>query len=471
MSNLPLTVPRALVFFGLRAAAAILLIALLAPPCVDAFFRPFHAWYWAQDPQRAPSTLWLPAYTWVYGTAVKLTGETVWTPGLLSAVFFLGTLGRLYRALPPSHRTVALLWVGLTPLSWVVASTGLSEAFFGFCLVFAVTELVGYGAEERGGALSWAAVAMLLAACTRYDAWPLLPLFCLFALRAARAREAGPWAAAWALLPLCAPLGWMMLSYARRGDALWFMTSVANDHFGATDPMLFLSGPGGLSLGLAAVGIVVGLRGVRRAPGLRVYTAMVTMTGLFVAWLFASGNLPSQLPERMVYPALLMSAPLVGSAWARWAAHRQLALVAGLLVASTTYLVALPDAVPPAEGQLARLIDEAYAGGQLAPDRHVLVSGAYPEMTAVLIRSRHGSRVHLEGVGRRCPHQVLTCDSPCGAPAWRDAVSMVLVGAHKGQRAMVARGWTPVTRVGPYQVFFRLGEAPPLCARTQPPQG
>jgi len=308
-------------------------------------------------------------------------------------------------------------------------------------------------------------VAILVAACTRYDAWPLLPIFSVFALRAVRARGAGPLGVAWALLPLCVPLGWMALSYTRRGDPLWFMTSVANDHFGATDPMVFLTGPGVFSLGLAAVGLLVGLSRARRSPDLGVYVAMVTMTGLFVVWLFASGNLPSQLPERMVYPALLLSAPLVGAAWAPWAPHRQLALAAGLLVASAAYLVGLPDAVPPAERQLARLIDEAYAGGQLQADQHVLISGSYPEITAVLVTANHGGRVHLEGIGRTCPNQVLTCDSPCGAPAWRDAVSLVLVGAGTGQRALAGRGWTPVTRVGTYQVLFRQGTAPPLCPR------
>ncbi len=106
MSNPALTPVRAAVFLGVRALAAVLLVVLLAPPCIDAFFRPFHAWYWAQDPQWAPSTVWLPGYTWVYGLAVKLTADTVWTPGLLSAVFFLGTLGWLYRTQAPAHRTM-----------------------------------------------------------------------------------------------------------------------------------------------------------------------------------------------------------------------------------------------------------------------------------------------------------------------------------------------------------------------------
>jgi len=255
----------------------------------------------------------------------------------------------------------------------------------------------------------------------------------------------------------------MLLSQSRRGDPLWFLTSVTHDHFGATDPTVFLTGPGGMSVWLAAVGLFVGIRTVREHPGLRVYGAMLAMSWLFVIWVFATGNLPSQLPERMMYPALLLSAPLIGAAWAQWSPGRQLGVVTMLLLSSAAYLISLPNAVPSAERQLARLVGEAYAGGQLAGDEHVVVSGSYPEMTAVLITSGQSDRVHLEDVGRRCPHRVLECDSPCGPPAWRDAIALVLVSGEAVRRDMAGRGWSRVTRVGTYEVFFRHEGAPPLC--------
>lgn len=463
MQPIRLTARRGFVLLGLRILAAICMVAWLAPPCIDAFFRPFHAWYWAQSPQWAPSTVWLPGYTWLYGLAITLTGDTVWTPGVLSAFFFGATLVRLYQTLPAAHRTIALLWIGFTPLSWVVASTGLSEAAFGFFLVYAVTGLARYGDTGDERTLVAAALAIGIASAIRYDAWPLLPVFCVSALRSSRRHGGALRQGIWAILPACVPVAWMGLSWVRRGDPWWFLTSVAHDQYGATDPLTLLTGPGVLSVGLVLVGVGAALAVLRGQKRLTVSVALLGMAVAFAVWVFATGNLPSQLPERMMYPALLLSAPLVGAAWVHWAPYRLLGLATGLLTASAIYLVSLPDAVPPSERQLARLIDEAYAGGQLTPSQHVLVSGSYPEMTALVVNTGYSDRVHLEGVGQRCPHHVLTCDSPCGAPLWREDVAMVLVGNREGQRTMAARGWTSVTRVGPYQVFFRLNGAPALC--------
>ena len=466
MSIAPLTGRHAASFFMIRALAGLAVAVALAPPCVDAFFRPFHAWYWAAAPQWAPSTIWLPGYTWVYGLGVGVTGETVWTPKLLSVGFHLATLFLLYRALPRAQRTVALIWVGLAPLAFVVGSTGLSEALFGFCLVAAVTALAAFAETGRRGALRWAAISMVAATYIRYDAWPLLPVFCVFAARASRRHGAGVTGWLVSVLPLLAPMGWMGLSYLRRGDAFWFLTSVAGDRFGAGELEAVLVGPASLSAWLAVVGLGVSVWAMTRdsAGPTRLYGAFALVAAGFVGWVLASGNIPSQLPERVFYPVLLLTAPLVAVAWARWSAGRLIGLVAVLLVASATYLVSLSDAVPPAERQLVRFIDEAYAGDQLAPGHHVVAVGPYPNVTALAVGSKHADRVHLEGVGRRCPNRVLSCDSPCGPPPWRDDVFLVLAGDATARLAMETRGWSAVTEVGDYAVFFRGAAAPPLCS-------
>jgi len=140
-------------------------------------------------------------------------------------------------------------------------------------------------------------------------------------------------------------------------------------------------------------------------------------------------------------------------------------------VASAAYLVSLSDAMPPAERHLVRFIDAAYAGDQIAAGHHVVAAGPYPSITALAVGSTRPHRVHLEGVGRRCPNRVLSCDSPCGPPPWRDDVFLVLAGDAVSRLAMEARGWSAVTKVGGYAVFFR-GSATPLCpASTGPPSG
>lgn len=195
----------------------------------DDFSRVVIAQSFAAHPSLDPSgTSWLPFPFWLYGTCMSLLGATLANARLIA--FLLGLFGAL-------GVWIAGRWLGLS------RNTSLLGAIIACCIPYSawlgVTTTPDYYnavlillaccslAHGHTSIRALGAVAITIAALSRYESWPVAVVFAGFvAIDACRTRTR--WSAALALLALAAPVSWMLHGIYHHNDALFFVKRVVN---------------------------------------------------------------------------------------------------------------------------------------------------------------------------------------------------------------------------------------------------
>ena len=196
----------------------------------DDYARTVISELFAHSPKLDPSgTSWLPFPFWLTGGAMMVFGRTL--DVARGVAFGLSALSVIpvYVALRSIGvaRVSALLGVVLgmaTPWNaWLGAAT-VPEGFVG--------ALIATGAIALGDARArpWAAVCLLVAALSRYEAWPVCAVFgVVIAWRTVRSESERRRAMAWltVALAVAGPLAWMAWNHHAHGSATHFLTRVA----------------------------------------------------------------------------------------------------------------------------------------------------------------------------------------------------------------------------------------------------
>lgn len=449
---------------GARAVLGLGLVWLSPVASIDEYFRPYHAAWWWAHPSFASSGYWLPGYGYVFGPLMGLT-ESVVAIRLVNLAFHLGAGWLLARAAGPRGFVVAA-WFLFSPLSIWLGQSTLSEPLFVLCLVVGATQLASI--ERRAPLVASAAFAAC--ALVRYDGWFLLPGVAVLAAASPDRRRRVPIA----LLPFAVPLLWMAYSAVRRGDPLYFLTSVEGDQFEPPSLVAVFSSPAAwLTLLQAVAAATVAARFVverRSEPLLRVASTLAAWAAIGTLLALATGNLPSQGPLRLAYPLIVLGAiPFAARVEAALAPRTSAKLAMGLAAAMGLSGVAAtafaPSAISGDVRSAVTSLQEAIASGALRADEHVLVEGPFPESTAVVVLSAASGRVHLDGAGR-CGVPLLRCepvDPACAPPSWRDEVGGAVVADVASAARLRALGWRAAPSRG-WTLFFREG-APLPCPR------
>ncbi|MEO8876084.1 MAG: hypothetical protein ABI461_10895, partial [Polyangiaceae bacterium] len=161
--------------------------------------------------------------------------------------------------------------------------------------------LAGNAPAMRGRLLG--AIALLIAALSRYEAWPVCAVFLLAGL----APPISPKRLAIHALPLAGPLGWMMWNLHAHGSATHFLTRVAayRDAIGAADGSALFYPKALLAIGLESIilgafGLVVACirRDLRQRWAAPLF-ACITMLA-FLIYGESRGGAPTHHPERAV---------------------------------------------------------------------------------------------------------------------------------------------------------------------------
>jgi hypothetical protein len=208
-------------------ATAFVLLSGFSAISDDDYARVVIAERLATSPTLDPSgTSWLPFPFYAYGVALRLFGGSLWVArgvacisGVASVLLVLAAARVLGLRRPSS--LVAAAAAGLLPYSLYLGAATVPEAFTAGLMVFAAATLTA-GEELR----LLGALALFLAAGSRYEAWPLCAAFFAFsAYDAWKTRDRTLWPSA--LIALAFPLLWVLHGVFRHGDALFFVTRVS----------------------------------------------------------------------------------------------------------------------------------------------------------------------------------------------------------------------------------------------------
>jgi hypothetical protein len=197
----------------------------------DDYARTVIAEQFAHAPRLDPSaTSWLPLPFWLEGTAMMAAGRTLGVARAVALVLGAASVAAPYLAM----RAVGMRrWAAITATAiamalpwnaWLGVAT-VPEGWFGAIVAAAAI------AMDRPDARPWAAMALLVAALSRYEAWPACALLVALCLMRALARApSGPGRAraelACAALAAAGPLAWMAWNAHAHGSALHFVARV-----------------------------------------------------------------------------------------------------------------------------------------------------------------------------------------------------------------------------------------------------
>jgi hypothetical protein len=195
----------------------------------DDYARTVIAQAFAHAPRLDPSgTSWLPLPFWLYGGAMMVVGRSLGAARGIAFVLGAASPVVAYAGLRSMHSTRIAAAAALTPWSVWLGLAPVPEAWAGVC---AAAALFFLAAGTRRDAVVAGALA-LVAALSRYEAWPVAALVgVVCAARAARAeRSARAGLAAGALVAAAGPAFWLANNALAHGDALHFITRVTTFH-------------------------------------------------------------------------------------------------------------------------------------------------------------------------------------------------------------------------------------------------
>jgi hypothetical protein len=290
----------------------------------DDYARTVIAEQFVHAPRLDPSaTSWLPLPFWLEGTAMMAGGRTLEVARAVAVVLGAASVAAPYLAMRAVgvRRAAALVATAVAMVlpwnAWLGVAT-VPEAWFGAIVAAAAITL------DREDARPWAAGALLAAALSRYEAWPVCALIAVLALwRAARGSPAGSLGStsgpeharprwrrdvASALLAAAGPAAWMAWNAHAHGSALHFITRVTTfrHSIGAADAPLsekLLAYPRALMNDTpeAAVLGLVGLAGLAHPPlraRWRWAAAAALSVFVFLVWGDVRDGAPTHHPAR-----------------------------------------------------------------------------------------------------------------------------------------------------------------------------
>lgn len=283
----------------------------------DELFRSYQAHVWSQSPTVFPPFLWPPFYYWVYGSAMAIVPDTLWTPRVVTlllactnSILAARMLVRVSRD-PRATIIVVASWA-LSPLLARLASVALAETLTTTCLIIALDRYFLWQETNARSPLIVSAVALSCAALTRFEVWLLVAVFGLLA-----AIRRAPWrerlsTIAIAMIPTAAVVAVMIHGWVAAGDPFVGFTAFIGHSATmwhdrgevAAEVMraFFLGAP--FVACLAGIGIRVFQLWLRTSGGLFVVGL------LFPATIIAIGHLPTQFPSRIASLPLTLMLPL-----------------------------------------------------------------------------------------------------------------------------------------------------------------
>jgi hypothetical protein len=280
----------------------------------DDYARTVIAEQLAHAPRLDPSgTSWLPLPFWLEGGVMMVAGRTLGVARALALVLGAASVAAPYLAMRVVgvRRSAAVAATALAIVlpwsAWLGVAT-VPEAWFGALVAAAVL------AMGRVEVRPWVAAALLVAALSRYEAWPtcaLMAALCVWGW--ARPREGGSRGRelACAAVAVAGPAAWMAWNAHAHGSALHFVARVTTfrQAIGAADVPLtekLLAYPRALAVEtpevavLGAVGLVglavPGLREVRERWRWGLTAAMAIL--LFLVWGDVRDGAPTHHPAR-----------------------------------------------------------------------------------------------------------------------------------------------------------------------------
>lgn len=346
----------------------------------DDYARTVIAEQFAHAPRLDPSgTSWLPAPFWIEGTAMMVLGRSLAAARAVAMILGAASVAAPYLAMRAAGMkraaAIAATAVAMT-LPWN-AWLGVATVPEGWAGALVAAGAIAMPVEN---ARPWAAVALLLASLSRYEAWPacaVMAVFCVWGAAAAWPREGRRTAIACALVASAGPAAWMLWNLHAHGSALHFLARVTSFRraIGAADAPLvdkLLDYPRALVME-APVAALLGLVGVAGllAPGRRRRWALPLVTAAavlaFLVWGDVHDGAPTHHPARALVAVWWI---LVGAGGdtlgALVALHRRTFAYAGgaLLALATAATLLLHAGDPPGtsdaddrEAQIARGLD------------------------------------------------------------------------------------------------------------------
>lgn len=359
----------------------------------DDYARTVIAEQFAHAPRLDPSgTSWLPAPFWVEGLAMMALGRSLAAARAVAMILGAASVAAPYLAMRTAGMkraaAIAATAVAMT-LPWNLW-LGVATVPEGWADALVAAGAIAMTVEA---ARPWAAAALLIAALSRYEAWPacaVMAAFCAWGAAAAWEREGRRTAIACALVAVAGPVAWMLWNAHAHGSALHFVARVTNFRraIGAADAPLvekLLDYPRALvtEAPVAALLGVTGVAGLLR-PQLRARWAMPAVTVgailAFLVWGDVHDGAPTHHPARALVAVwwILVAMGVDTLAALMALPRRTLAYATGALVTvATTATLLLHASDPPGTGD-ADERDAQIARGLDLRARHVMHADVTP---------------------------------------------------------------------------------------------
>jgi len=369
----------------------------------DDFSRTLLAWRVTQG-QLIPSDVWLPLQFWVEALAYQFYPHWRVVPMLINLLAATGTLVCLLGiGYEIGLRTWALLWqlLLMATLPWFVwlSLSGLSEPLFCFWIALAAHGLLRWLNYGQRWVIWGAALSLLAANATRFDAWGVSVLFSLYlAWRWVRVASPRPhYLLLVAALPWLFPMAWMGYHGLKYGDP-FFSTRAVRAYILArqgTKPLL-----NRLLLqfqDLWQVGTIIIPLGLIGAWGMRKRRTIQLLALLWLGvWLMlmgsalqsatASHNTPRLvvLPTLLLVPCAVWALTQIGALrlGGRWLI---LLLITALVVVQLNTIPHYPNNFAPEIWAVGRHLIDLRATGQLCPGDPILIEVKFWDYLALQV--------------------------------------------------------------------------------------
>ncbi|KPK74380.1 MAG: hypothetical protein AMJ79_14305 [Phycisphaerae bacterium SM23_30] len=329
----------------------------------DEYSRTLIAGHWSKAAYTAWHGLWLPFHTYLFGTALRIRWDLLWTPRLV--VIFMGALSIIFMylltsALFEKRRTgiISAILLSVNPAHLWLSSTALTEMpqtmlILGFMWFFTL-----YLKTNKKHFLYGGAVILALANGFRFESWIISLLFSItllgkgikqFLQKDTNIRLLFNQGMA-AIIPWVFPLAWLIGNYMETGNPLYFLETIRAykktwygqnasylkylETFVKTDPYTTILGLGG---------VIVCILRRRKSGAVAWYTAMMVFPLLIFIFLHRGQLEPSgnyirylALYVFLFYPAVghLISTGIVRAAKTSKAGINWLILVLSIMVAT-----------------------------------------------------------------------------------------------------------------------------------------
>ncbi len=274
----------------------------------DDYSRVVIAESFAHAPSLDPSgTSWLPAPFWIVGSAMMAFGRSLATARVVTMIAALIAIalcfqGALARGLSRRASTATIVIAALLPWNLWLDAAMVPEAMCGALVAFAALVF------QKPGWRVAAALALLVASLSRYEAWPACAVIAIYFAGCCRAHAHRFFNAACAVLAAAGPFAWIAWNAISHGSPTHFLDRVANyrQSIGAASvPLLSKVAEYPIALvrilGVMSPIVALALIGLRSPEMRRRWWGPLTVSAailLFLIWGDVRDGAPTHHPER-----------------------------------------------------------------------------------------------------------------------------------------------------------------------------